>query len=135
LSTQNFTIDRRKHLRFPLGTELRYQKSGYGHTEQTRGTGKVENISSKGLAFRADGPVEPGCQLSVSLAWPAKLDNQCLLRLALEGVVLRTRGNLVVLTILRQEFRTAGKSTEAARDEVAAVAQGIETLCGTRSDH
>ena len=132
LPTHEITnLDRRKHLRFPLDTELRYQICGIGHSEPIRGTGQVENISSKGLAFRADRPLKPGCQVSVSLAWPAKLDDQCMLRLALEGVVLRIRGNLVVLTIQRQEFRTAGRSTAAARDEVAAIARGIESLCPT----
>ena len=62
------------------------------------------------------------------MAWPARLDNQCMLRLGFEGVVLRTRGSLVVLTIERPEFRTAGKITAAARQEIAAMASGIEAV-------
>ena len=62
------------------------------------------------------------------MAWPAKLDNQCTLRLGFEGVVVRTKGNLVVLTIERPEFRTAGKATAAARQEMAAMASGIGAL-------
>ena len=128
MSTQQTTFtDRRSRLRFPLNTELRYQISGRGHGESKSGTGRAENISSKGLAFRTDGPIAPGSRLSVSLAWPAKLDNQCTLRLVLEGTVLRTDGNLVVLAIERTEFRTAGKATGAAREEIAAMTRYVGT--------
>ena len=120
--------DRRRRLRFPLNTELRYQISGRGHGDSSRGTGQVRDIGSRGLAFHADGLLEPGWRLSVSMAWPAKLDNQCTLRLGFEGVVVRTKGSLVVLTIERPEFRTAGKATAAARQEMATMASGIGTL-------
>ena len=117
--------ERRKRMRFPLDTELRYQVCGRGYGVSRRGTGQVRDIGSRGLAFRADGPIEPGWRLSISMAWPARLDNQCMLRLGFEGVVLRTHGNLVVLTIERPEFRTAGRITPAARQEVADMASGI----------
>jgi hypothetical protein len=120
--------ERRRRLRFPLNTELRYQVSGRGHDDSSRGTGQVRDIGSRGLAFHTDGLLEPGWRLSVSMAWPAKLDNQCTLRLGFEGVVVRTKGNLVVLTIERPEFRTAGKATAAARQEMAAMASGIGAL-------
>lgn len=90
------------------------------------------NISSAGLAFRADGPLEPGWRLNVSMAWPAKLDKQTLPRLVFEGVVLRVHGGLAVVTIDRPEFRTAGKCTMATREEVTAMSIGIESLVATR---
>ena len=121
--------DRRKRLRFPLNTELRYQICGRGHSDSDRGTGQVRDIGSRGLAFLADRPIEPGWRLSVSMAWPARLDNQCMLRLGFEGVVLRTHGTLVVLSIERPEFRTAGKVTAAARQEIAAMASDIGASC------
>jgi hypothetical protein len=124
--------DRRRRLRFPLDTEVRFQFSGSGHRNPTQGTGKVENIGSRGLAFRADVPLQPGWRLSISMAWPAKLD-ECMLRLAFEGVVLRADGGLVVVSIERPEFRTAGKSTAAARAEIAAVASRIESLLDSAS--
>ena len=123
--------DRRKHLRFPLETEVRFQFSGPGHRPM-QGTGKVENIGSRGLAFRADVPLKPGMRLSISMAWPAKLD-ECMLRLAFEGVVRRADGGLVVVSIERPEFRTAGKSTAAARAEIAAVASRIGSLLDSAS--
>ena len=64
-------------------------------------------------------------RLSVSLAWPAQI-GECLLRLAFEGTVLRTRGNLVVVSIERPEFRTAGKAA-TARTEMTATATGTQS--------
>jgi hypothetical protein len=131
LPTHDSTLanrDRRRRLRFPMDTELRYQVSRHGHGTAAGGTGHVENISSRGLAFHADGPILPGVRLNISMAWPAKLDNQCMLRLVFDGIVLQTRGDLVVVTIERPEFRTAGKSTSGAREELATVVRGIGAL-------
>ena len=64
-------------------------------------------------------------RLKVSLAWPAKL-GECRLRLNFEGVVLRTRGNLVVVSIERPDFRTAGKDTGPTREEIGVLARAIE---------
>lgn len=108
--------DRRKRTRFQMDAELRYQATGRPLGDSVRGTGTLENISSKALAFRTDAPLERGTRLSVSLAWPAKLDD-CMLRLAFEGVVLRGRGNLIVMSIERPEFRTAGRMPPPAREE------------------
>lgn len=116
--------NRRAHFRFPLATELKYQVVRRGGGAKIQDTGKAEDISSKALAFRTDGPIERGMRLRVSLAWPAKLDDQCKLRLAFEGTVLRTRGNLVVLAIQRPEFRTAGKIA-AGRQELSDAAEDI----------
>ena len=119
--------ERRKRLRFPLNTELRYQVSVRGRGDPIRGTGQAQDISSKGLAFRTDTPLQPGMRLSVSMAWPAKLDNQCMLRVVFEGTIVRTDGSLAVLAIEHSEFRTAGTSTGAAREEIAAMARCVGT--------
>jgi hypothetical protein len=125
------TRDRRRRLRFPLDTDLRYQLPGRGPTGAVSGTGRVENISSRGLAFRADGPLEPGLRLNVSMAWPARLD-ECMLRLAFEGVVLAVRESLVVVSIERPNFRTAGRETAAAREGMAATASRIGALLASQ---
>ena len=121
------TQDRRRRLRFPLDTELRYSRRGGAGTR----AGQVVDIGSRGLAFRTDGPLEVGWRLSVSVAWPAKLD-ACMLRLAFEGVVLRVHGSLAVVTIDHPEFRTAGKCTAAAREEIGAMATGIQSLVAVK---
>jgi hypothetical protein len=123
--------DRRRRLRFPLDTDLRYQLAGHGPAGAVSGTGQVENISSRGLAFRPDRRLEPGLRLNVSMAWPAQLD-ECMLRLAFEGVVLAVRAGLVVVTIERPNFRTAGRGTAAAREEIAATAGRIGALLASK---
>ena len=100
--------DRRKRHRFPLDLEVRFQFAELRQRNSMQGTGKVENISSSGLAFRTDEPPEPGSHLAVSIAWPAKRDDGRL-RLVFDGLVLRASGGLVVVTILRPEFRFARK--------------------------
>jgi hypothetical protein len=131
LPTDNITQapkkDRRMRLRFPLATELKYQVLKRGGGPKVRVPGIVENIGSRGLAFRPDGPLQAGWRLSVSMAWAAKLDD-CMLRLVFEGVILRTSGNLVIVTIEHPDFRTAGKATAAAREEIATTARDIGAL-------
>lgn len=110
--------DRRKRFRFQMDAELRYQFTEGVRGQPINGTGQVLDISSKAVAFRADTPIACGSRLNVSMAWPVKLD-ECSLRLALEGTVLRVRGNLVVVSIERTEFRTAGRSMASGRGETA----------------
>ena len=55
-----------------------------------------------------------------------------MLRLAFEGVVLAVRGGLVVVTIERPNFRTAGRSTAAAREEIAETAGRIGALLASK---
>ena len=62
------------------------------------------------------------------MAWPARLNGNCPLRLVFEGAILRVSGDLMVVSVERPEFRTAGKgmSTEPRRNGVLArVAQFI----------
>jgi len=113
-------------LRFPLNTELRFEAYLPGDGKPVQGSGQAENMSSMGLAFRSDTPMPRGARLSVSLAWPARLDNQCMLRMVFEGDVVRSEGDLVVLTVERYEFRTSGKGSSAARHEVASMVRGVE---------
>jgi hypothetical protein len=118
--------ERRNRLRFPLNTELRFEAYLPGSGQPIQGIGQAENMSSMGLAFRCDTPLPLGARVSVSMAWPAKLDNQCLLRMVFDGDVVRSDGDLIVLTIERYEFRTSGKGNAAARNEVAAMLHSVE---------
>jgi hypothetical protein len=99
--------ERRRRLRFPLNVELRYVAIGKGTA--VNGTGRVQDISSSAMAFHSDKTLHLRLRLRISMAWPAKLGNETKLRLVFEGVVLRTVGTLVVVTISRPHFRTAGR--------------------------
>jgi hypothetical protein len=121
--------DRRQRFRFQMNTDLRYQVAKRDRGNPVRGEGRVADISSKALAFHTDRPIESGARLNVSMAWPAKLDDT-MLRLAFEGTVLRVRGTLVVVSIERTEFRTAGRATSAAREEFAAAGGSMDSPGG-----
>jgi hypothetical protein len=86
-------------------------------------------MSSKGLAFHTETQLYRGTRLAVSLAWPALLDARCTLRLAIEGTVVRTHGDLVVMSIASHDFRTSGRAEPAAQEEIASLARDIDSLC------
>jgi len=108
------TPDRRTRLRFPLAADLRLQVLCSDRSKIIQGSGNMENISSKGLAFRTEIPLECGQRLNISLAWPAMLNKECMLRLVVNGTVIRIEGNLVVVRIGRHDFRTSGRPGSAA---------------------
>lgn len=120
--------DRRTRVRFPLNAELRFHVIRRGQGRLVEGSGDVVNMSSKGLAFRTELPLERGQRLAISMAWPALLDEKCHLRLALEGTVVRREGSLVAMAIESHDFRTSGRAGAAARQELEAIARTIEPL-------
>jgi hypothetical protein len=70
------------------------------------GSGRTIDLSSSGLSFTADKPLETGQKLDVSIDWPALLDGGVKLQLIVSGVVVRTDGTTTALQIRRHEFRT-----------------------------
>jgi len=124
--------ERRSRLRFPLDTDLRFQVIRRGQGKPLFGVGHAANMSSKGLAFRTDTPLDTGTRLAVSIAWPAMLDDHCRLRLTIEGTVLRTDGSLVVMEVETHDFRTSGRSTTAAPGRSSLVAQQVEAFLPSR---
>ena len=123
--------ERRNRFRFPLDGELRFQVIRRGQGRPAHGVGYITDMSSKGLAFRTDVVLTPGMRLSASMVWPALLDQTCRLRLTLEGTVVRTQGDLVVLGIESHDFRTTGKSGMAA-EEVNSLAREIAAILPSR---
>jgi len=126
------STERRTRLRFPLNTQLRFQVVRSGHGKLIEGTGQVDNISSKGLAFRSETPLARGQRLTVSIDWPAMLNENCLLRLTVEGTVIRTTAPQVVMSIENHGFRTAGRAPTDVRQELADVARTIQNLVPAR---
>ena len=118
--------ERRRRLRFPLNSELRFEAFPPDNSQPIQGVGHAENMSSMGLAFRTETHLMRGARLSVSLAWPARLDNHCMLRMVFEGDVVRCEEGLVVITIERYEFRTSGKISGPGRQQIAAIAHSVE---------
>ena len=69
-------------------------------------TSETLNISSKGVLFATEEPLQPGQLLQVSVDWPARLENQVPLKLVAEGRIVRNVNGLAAMRIDKYEFRT-----------------------------
>lgn len=110
------TVERRARKRFPLNLELRFTASK-GSRQPIQGRGVVENISSQGVAFRTETALAPDVNIDASIEWPVTLNGDCVLRVTVEGRMLRVQDGLSVMRVDRYEFRTGGRvGTPAASD-------------------
>ena len=106
-------MDRRANLRYPLILEVRYSVSRR-RTPVEAGVGQLIDLSSSGLRFVAQRPLEPGLKLDVSLNWPVLLDGRVQLQLIATGVITRSRGTEVAMQIPRHDLRTRSLGLNAA---------------------
>jgi PilZ domain len=105
--------ERRASVRFPLTLEARYSVSHCRAPVET-GSGQIIDLSSSGLRFAAQGPLEPGLKLDVAINWPVLLDGRVQLQLIVAGVVVWSSGTETALQIQRHEFRTRSVRLKAA---------------------
>jgi len=99
------TGEGRTSSRYPLVLEVRYTASGRFALQKT-GTGQTIDMSSSGLRFAADAPLATGQAIEVLVSWPALLDGDIGLQLALSGFIVRTNGTEVALRIHHYHFST-----------------------------
>ena len=120
-------VERRARRRFPLNLELRFTASK-GSRQAIQGRGVVVNISSRGVAFRTDTALTPDLNIEASIEWPATLNGDCVLRVAVEGRMVRVQDGLSVMRVDRYEFRTGGRVGTPAPSDLEALKQHIGTL-------
>jgi hypothetical protein len=96
--------ERRVNVRFPLNLEVR-SVSHRRKSVETR-FGKIIDISSSGLRFAAQGPLELGLKLDVAIDWPVLLDGRIQLQLILTGVVVWSSDTETALQIQHSDFKT-----------------------------
>ena len=72
------------------------------------GHGTTEDLSRRGLRFRAEERVEAGEELVLRIAWPGLLQNVCPLELLVRGVVTRVTDRGAIVSVGSYEFRTCG---------------------------
>jgi hypothetical protein len=101
-----------------LGIQFTVNKGG---PSALRGQGEVVNISSNGVAFRTETALTPDQSVDASMEWPVALNGDCVLRVTMEGRVVRVDNGLAVMSVLRHDFRTVGRLGMAARSAVDAV--------------
>ena len=103
--------DRRASIRFPVTLDIRYSVS---HRPAETGSGQIIDLSSSGLRFAAQGPLEPGLKLDVAILWPVLLDEHVQLQLVVTGVVVWSSETEIALRIQRHDFRTRSVGLKAA---------------------
>jgi hypothetical protein len=69
-------------------------------------SGSVIDISSSGLRFMAQEPMESGLRLALAIDWPVLLDGSVHLQLIVKGVVVWSSGTETAIRIERSDFRT-----------------------------
>jgi hypothetical protein len=102
-------VDRRTKRRFGIEQGLRY-KLLYGSRVTEAGSGQTVNISSSGVWFKTDAVLSTGLPIELSMAWPARLNDVCPMKLMIYGCVVRSGQNGSALAIERYEFRTQGSA-------------------------
>ena len=123
--------DRRTNARFDCHLAVSYQTMEKPFLSG-EGTSETLNISSKGILFRTDQPLEAGQLLQISVDWPARLENQIPLKLVAEGRVVRNLSGVAAVTIEKYEFRTRrAKPPAAAKVPVAAKSPVVSKAPGT----
>jgi hypothetical protein len=105
--------ERRASTRFPLTLEVRYSVLHRRAPAETD-SGQIIDLSSSGLRFAAQRPLEPGLKLDVAINWPVLLDGRVQLQLIVTGVVVWSSGTETALQIHRHDFRTRSVGLKAA---------------------
>ena len=96
--------ERRGTGRFPIESELRY-KTLSKNAPQT-GSGRTLNMSSSGVLFTSETPLQVGSPAEVSVDWPAQLNENCGLKLVALGKIVRSNPETAVIRIEKYDFRT-----------------------------
>lgn len=99
--------ERRSSTRYPLSLELRYTVQ-IRHRPVEAGYGRIVDLSSSGLRFTAERPLETGLRVELAILWPLVLEGGVQLQLAVSGTVIRTDGYDAALQFHHHEFRTRG---------------------------
>jgi len=101
------SAERRSWRRFPIWQDVSY-KGPCGPRGSEEGIGKILDVSSSGVSFTTERTLSVGKTMEVAVEWPALLDNKCLMKLVIEGRVVRSDANSAAVAIEHYEFRTRG---------------------------
>jgi len=100
-------VDRRGSIRYPVRNELQYWVVDRG-AGKPAGAGRTLDMSSTGILFSTQEPIQVGRIVAVSVDWPARLEGTCPLKLVAAGRIVRTDGLRTAMRIRRYEFRIRG---------------------------
>jgi hypothetical protein len=109
--------DRRSKKRYVLDLALTYRIRQQYRVIAT-GSGRTSNMSSSGLAFTTNETFNLATYVEVSICWPVLLYDNCLLKLVVEGTVVRSGGTSTAIRIKRHEFRTQRRFPSVSFDVI-----------------
>jgi hypothetical protein len=107
-----------------LDLELHFTASLRGGSS-IQGCGKVVNISSNGVAFRTETTLLPGLNIVAKVEWPVALNGECLLRVAMEGRIVRVENGLAAMSAHGHKFRTGGRAPKPVSSDPEAPKLGF----------
>ena len=107
------TLDRRENNRFPVRAEVRYRVF-QSKAVQLVGAGKTVDFSSVGVLFTTSEPLPTGQLVEISVTWPARLNETCLLQFVAAGRIVRADAAKAAMRIERYEFRTLSSAAITA---------------------
>jgi hypothetical protein len=90
---------------FPIEQEISYRCLRGSRAEES-GTGKTLEISSLEIRFTTGSPLKTRQKIEIAMSWPAKLNENCHIKLVMSGRVVRSDADTATATIERYEFRT-----------------------------
>jgi hypothetical protein len=90
------------------------------------GTGQTVNLSSHGILFEAKQKWLTGCNIELTIAWPARRDPEYRLELIVSGAIVRARGDLAAIRMRRHALRVVGTPAlrRAGEPELAGLSSG-----------
>ena len=106
-------VDRRSAVRYAITLSLRYVVQNPHGVAET-GSGHTLDLSSSGLRFTTEKPLEPGAKVDLFIDWPAPLDGGVQLQLTTSGTVVRSDATSTALRIQRHGFKTKGRGLKLA---------------------
>ena len=102
-------------LRFPICAHVEYHlPERYGVLSS--GVGRTIYLSSSSVQIETERGLPIGAMVELAVTWPARLDNDVLLKLQVMGRTVRAEGKYTTINIARYEFRT--RASRARRDPI-----------------
>lgn len=102
------SVDKRSTCRYPIHLPLHFQIIK-NCLVTCSGTGKLLDISSKGIAFTCDQFFNPGMSIQLCISWPVLLHGQTPIMLVAKDKVVRRDVQVTAVKISQYEFHTQKK--------------------------
>jgi hypothetical protein len=116
-------FEERNRLSFAINLPLRFDLISQ-RRERIHGSATVLEISSKAFTFRSSQQLQIGARIRCSISWPVLLNDECPLKLVLEGRLVRSDADRFTANILRYRFQTAGRERKATLEGARTASAG-----------